>query len=115
MSQRYPANLTFDPDIIRLMIPLNCALAIESNMIRKFAIAGNVLGTLCCIGIFYVYLPVASALFDILFNSNVGSVAIIGGDETSPGFSIFLPIFYTIAFTIIFLTNLFVLTRKVKH
>jgi hypothetical protein len=26
MSQRYPANLTFDPDIIRLMIPLNCAL-----------------------------------------------------------------------------------------
>jgi hypothetical protein len=25
-SQRYPANLTFDPDIIRLMIPLNCAL-----------------------------------------------------------------------------------------
>jgi hypothetical protein len=26
MSQRYPANLNFDPDIIRLMIPLNCAL-----------------------------------------------------------------------------------------
>jgi hypothetical protein len=26
MSQRYPANHTFDPDIIRLMIPLNCAL-----------------------------------------------------------------------------------------
>jgi len=26
MSQRYLANLNFDPDIIRLMIPLNCAL-----------------------------------------------------------------------------------------
>jgi hypothetical protein len=28
MSQRYPVNHTFDPDIIRLMIPLNCALAV---------------------------------------------------------------------------------------
>jgi len=84
-------------------------------MIIKIAIAGNVLAILSCIGIFYVYAPIASALFDILFSTNTGTVAIIGGDETSSGISIFLPIFYTIAFTIIFLMNLFVLLRKTKR
>ena len=84
-------------------------------MIRKVAVAANVLGILFCIGIFYAYTPIAPALFGILFSDNTGAVAIIGGDENSSGFSIFLPIFYTIAFTIIFLMNLFVLIRKAKR
>jgi hypothetical protein len=84
-------------------------------MIKKIAIAANSLGILCCLGMFYVYSHILLLFFHILFRADAGSVAIIGGDPNSSAFLYFWPFFFTIICTIVFLMNLFVVTRKAKR
>ena len=84
-------------------------------MKRKIAIAVNTIGLLCCLGMLYAYSPIILALVEIIFRSNTGSVAIIGGDGTSSVFAFFQPALFTLICTIIFLFNLFVFYRNAGH
>ena len=84
-------------------------------MKRKTAIAVNTIGLLLCLGMLYAYSPIILALVEIIFRSNTGSVAIIGGDGSSSVFLFFRPALFTLICTSIFIFSLYVFYRKAGH
>ena len=87
-------------------------------MTKIAGIASNLLGIICCAGMFYLYGDLISIVFNIFFSDDTGAVAIIGGDPDESALSFFQPfqpLFFVILCAIVFSINLYVLTRKGRH